>query len=82
MSFDTVAERLISGLDPAHLDRTAQSADIAAAHQRLFGIPAAPHWTDALQLAPGATVRDLYRSAVASAPFRAACGRISASTAW
>jgi hypothetical protein len=37
---------------------------------------------ETLQLPPGATVRDLYRSAVASAPFRAACGRISASTSW
>jgi FkbM family methyltransferase len=82
MSFDTMAERLISGLDPAHLDRPAQSSDIAAAHQRLFGIPAPPYWTDSLQLAPGATIRDLYRSAVATAPFRAACGRISASSAW
>ncbi len=79
MSSDTVAERLISGLDPADLDRPAQPADIAAAHQRLFGIPAPPRWTDALQLAPNATIRDLYRSAVATAPFRAACGRISAS---
>ena len=44
MSFDTIAERLISGLDPADPDRPAQPSDIAAAHQRLFGTPAPPLW--------------------------------------
>jgi hypothetical protein len=77
-----MAERLISGLDPSVADRTAQTADIAAAHQRLFGAPGEPAWAESLQLAPNATIRDLYRSAVATAPFRAACGRISASSAW
>jgi FkbM family methyltransferase len=78
-SFDTMAERLINGLDPAD---PVQSSDIAAAHQRLFGTPATPAWAESLHLAANATVRDLYRSAVASTPFRAACGRISASYCW
>ena len=81
-SFDTVAERLISGLDPADPNLAAESSDIAAAHQLLFGTPAPPLWTNILQLAPNSTIRDLYRSAVASEAFRAACGRISASSAW
>lgn len=82
MSIDAIAERLIDGLDPADRDRAVQLFDIAAAHLRLFGRPAAPEWADSLRLAPNATVREFYRSAVASAPFRAACGRISASSAW
>ena len=79
LSFDTIAELLINGLDPTRL---VQSSDIAAAHQRLFGIPPTAAWTESLQLAANATIRDLYRSAVASAPFRTACGRISASYSW
>jgi FkbM family methyltransferase len=82
VSFDALAERLTSGLDPASLDRPAQPSDIAAAHHRLFGIAATPDWMKMLRLAPGATIGDLYRSAVATAPFRAACGRISGSIAW
>jgi FkbM family methyltransferase len=82
MSFDTIAEQLISGLDSCDPDRPAQPADITAAHQRLFGTAAPPLWADILQLAPNATIRDLYRSAVATEAFRAACGRISASSAW
>jgi FkbM family methyltransferase len=82
MSFDTIAERLISGLDPFDPDRPAQPSDIAAAHQRLFGTPAQPLWANILQLAPSSTIRNLYRSAVATEAFRAACGRISASSAW
>jgi hypothetical protein len=81
-SFDTLAERLTRGLDPASLDRPAQPSDIAAAHHRLFGTPANPCWTERLGITSGATIRDLYRSAVATAAFRIACGRISASTAW
>jgi len=80
--FDPIAERLINGLDPADPDRAAQPSDIAAAHQRLFGTPALPLWANLLQLAPNSTIRDLYRSAVATEAFRAACGRISASSAW
>ena len=82
MSLDSIAERLINGLDPADPDRAAQPSDIAAAHQRLFGTPALPLWANLLQLAPNSTIRDLYRSAVATEAFRAACGRISASSAW
>jgi FkbM family methyltransferase len=77
-----MVERLINGLDPTDLDRPAEPADIAAVHRRLFGVPAAAHWANILQLAPNATIRDLYRSAVETESFRAACGRISASTAW
>jgi FkbM family methyltransferase len=79
MSFDMLAERLINGLD-GH--RLAQPADLAAAHPRLFGTPAPAGWVGSLGLQPDATIRDLYRSAVASEPFRIACGRISASSAW
>jgi FkbM family methyltransferase len=80
--FDTIAERLINGLDSANPDRPAQPSDIVAAHQRLFGTPPPPLWANILQLAPNSTIRDLYRSAVATEAFRAACGRISASSAW
>jgi len=82
MSFDMMVERLTAALDPASLGRPAGPPEIAAAHQRLFAIPVTPDWAEDLGLAPNATVRDLYRSAAASAPFRAACGRISASYAW
>jgi len=82
MPFDAVAERLTRGVEPASLDRPAQPSDIAAVHQRLFGIPATPRWAPTLRLGPGATIRDVYRSAVESESFRAASGRISASTAW
>jgi len=80
--FDIVAERLISDLDPADPDRPTEPSDIVAAHQRLFGKPAPPLWANILQLAPNSTIRDLYRSAVATEAFRVACGRISASSAW
>jgi FkbM family methyltransferase len=79
MSFDAMAERLISALDP---DQPAQPSDIVAAHERLFGVPATPAWAESLHLPANPTIRDLYRSAVASAPVRTACGRISASYAW
>ena len=82
MSFDTIAEQLIDGLDPAHPDRPVQPSDIAVAHMRLFGVPATPAWAESLRLAANATIRDLYRSAAGSAEFRIACGRISASSAW
>jgi len=82
MPFEMVTERLISGLDSCDPDRPAKASDIATAHQRLFGTPAPPLWADILQLAPNSTIRDLYRSAVATEAFRAACGRISASSAW
>ena len=79
---ETLVERLVGDIDPAELDRPADAADIADAHQRLFGAPAATDWAGSLALGLSATVRDLYCSAVATAPFRTACGRISASSAW
>ena len=77
---EAVIERLTAGLDRAELDRPAAPADLAAVHQRLFGEPPGPEWH--LELPPGASLRDLYRGVIASAAFRAACGRISASSAW
>jgi FkbM family methyltransferase len=79
---DELAGRLMTSLDPSDLDRAATAADHAAVHQRLFGEPPPPEWADALALRPDASVRDLYRRAVATETFRAACGRISASSAW
>lgn len=79
MSFETLSDRLLQGLDPA---RPAQPSDVAAAHQRLFGKPAPDGWSASLGLTPNATFCDLYRGAAASEAFRAACGRISASSAW
>jgi FkbM family methyltransferase len=77
---EAVAERLTAGLGQAALDRPATPAALAAVHQRLFGGTPRPEWE--LQLPPNATVRDLYRRAVTTEAFRAACGRISASSAW
>jgi FkbM family methyltransferase len=82
MSSATLTEQLISRFDPIDRDRPAQDSDIAAAHQRLFGRPATPEWAEALKLPGNATVHDLYRSAAETEPFRAACGRISGSSAW
>jgi FkbM family methyltransferase len=82
MSSDTMVERLIKGIDPTALDRPAQPSDVAAAHHRLFGRSAVPGWSTSLGLASSSTVRDVYRSAVETDPFRAACGRISGSSAW
>ena len=82
MSFDTLARRLTHLLHPAGHDQPARPADVTALHHRLFGTAAPPGWVDELRLAPGATISDLYRSAVATDSFRAACGRISASIAW
>jgi FkbM family methyltransferase len=79
---EELAARLTSEFDPVGLDRAADSAAIGAAHQTLFGTPATPQWADSLGLPPSASVRDLYCSAVTTAPFRTACGRISASSAW
>jgi FkbM family methyltransferase len=79
---DSMVETLIKGVDPIDLSRPAGPADVTAAHQRLFGPGAPPAWADALQFASDRTIRDLYRSAVDTEAFRAACGRISASSAW
>jgi FkbM family methyltransferase len=79
---DAIVDRLINGVDAARWDRPAEPADMADAHQRLFGKSAMPDWVDSLALPSGATIRTLYRSAVATEAFRAALGRISASSAW
>lgn len=76
----TLAEKLVVGLEAS--DRTVDASDIAAIHRRLFGTDAAPAWSESLWMPTGATMRDLYRSAANTTPFRAACGRISASMAW
>lgn len=77
---EALLERLSPGLSRAELDRPAVPADLTAVHQRLFGV--LPRSEGAWNLPPGASVRDVYRSLIASEPFRAACGRISASSAW
>jgi FkbM family methyltransferase len=82
LSSDAMAERLINRLDPTHLAKAATASELAAAHHRLFATPAAEAWAESLKLPANSTVRDLYRSAVATASFREACGRISASSAW
>jgi FkbM family methyltransferase len=79
MSFEKLSDRLLGSLDPM---RRAQPSDTVAAHERLFGIPAPAGWAESLDLGARATIYDLYRSATASEAFRAACGRISASSAW
>jgi FkbM family methyltransferase len=81
MRSEELAERL-AALDPDDLSRPAASADLPAVHQRLFGEPPPPDWASALALPPNGTLRDLYLALAASEPFRAACGRISASSAW
>ncbi len=75
-----IAHRLVAGLSPAELGRPATPADLAAMHQRLVGKPPVPEWE--LRLPANASVHDLYRGAVTTEAFRAACGRISASSAW
>lgn len=82
MPLDILAQRLMRALDSDAPDRPAQAADATALHHKLFGLAPTPRWAEELRMAPGATIRDLYRSAVATDSFRAACGRISASTAW
>jgi FkbM family methyltransferase len=77
-----MVERLTAGIEAAALERKAGPADIAAIHQRLFAGPPAPGWAAALRLGPEVSVRGLYERLVVSEPFRAACGRISASIAW
>jgi len=75
-------ERIVAGLDRDALSRPVSAPDFDAIHHRLFGKPAPKNWAETLQVGANATAGDLYRSAVASAAFRAACGRISASSAW
>jgi FkbM family methyltransferase len=76
---DTLMGMLTSGMPAAELHRIATPADVQAAHERLFGdLPLNP----ACDFPRTATIRDLYADLIASEPFRAACGRISASYAW
>jgi FkbM family methyltransferase len=79
LSNEAILDRLISGVDRTDLDRPLPPADAAAAQRILFGTTAE---ASNLMLPPDATLRDLYRTAVASESFQAACGRISASSAW
>jgi FkbM family methyltransferase len=81
MRADELAERL-AALDPDDPGRPAAPDHLAAVHQRLFGEPPPQNWGAALALPPHSTMRDAYRRIAASEPFRAACGRISASSAW
>jgi FkbM family methyltransferase len=72
----TLLDMLTTGI--ADLDRPAGASDIATAAARLFASPA-PQQT---ALAPGQTMRDIYRQIIDSDAFRASCGRIAASYAW
>jgi FkbM family methyltransferase len=79
---DRLCELLAAGLPATALDRAATGADIAAAHEQLFGGPPATCLTARLHLSCNATMCELYRAIIATDQFRAACGRISASYAW
>ena len=79
---DALVERLTAALAKAELEKTVDAAALALVHERLFGGAPSPGWIAGLALPHGATVGDLYRRIVTSEPFRAACGRISASYAW
>ena len=76
---DAIVERLIAGVASA---APASAAAVEAVHERLFGGRPSPQWIKNFSLSRDATLHDLYRAIVASEPFRAACGRISASYAW
>ena len=76
------AEQIVAYLAGADLDRPASDADIASAHAALFGGAPSPAWIADLKLSRDATIDELYRRIIDSELFRAACGRISASTAW
>jgi FkbM family methyltransferase len=78
---DQLAALLTAGLPPADLKRRAKRKTIAAVHQRLFRTPPRPGWAESLRLQRRATIHDVYRRAVTTEAFRAACGRISASYA-
>lgn len=79
---DALAEHLVAHLAASALDRPAAREDLAAAHLGLFRSLPGPAWPLSLGLPANASVRQLYRHAVATEQFRAACGRISASYAW
>jgi FkbM family methyltransferase len=79
---DEIVARLTAGLATADLQSPATEALVAIVHDRLFGGPPSPEWVASLSLSRDATIRDLYRCAVGTDAFRAASGRISASSAW
>ena len=79
LSADELVARLTADLDPA---LPASAADVAFAHDRLFGGKPAGEWTARLSLSRDATIRDLFAAIVGLEQFRLACGRISASYAW
>ncbi|HEY6256013.1 MAG TPA: FkbM family methyltransferase [Xanthobacteraceae bacterium] len=76
-----LVELLTAGLPAVELDRRADEADLARIWERLFGPHVSPKIGD-LRLPPDVTIRSLYAAIAESDPFRAACGRISASYGW
>jgi FkbM family methyltransferase len=70
---------LTTGLPAESLGKPASKADVQAAWERVFGHIPQP---DELRMPAKATIRDVYARLVETDPFRAACGRISASYAW
>ena len=81
LPLDDVVEHLAARLESETLDRGATPGDVEAIHRSLFGQPPPTRWADSLGLTDTPSLRDLYRGAVMSEAFRAACGRISASYA-
>lgn len=79
---EELAARLIADIPAAELHRTVTDLDLAAIHQRLFGTTPTSDWSRALSLSCNATMHDAYLRIIESERFRAACGRISASSAW
>jgi FkbM family methyltransferase len=71
---------LTAGTDANALNRPATQADVAAIRRRLLGSEGTGAALPAL--ATDATLRDVYAAVMATAAFRAACGRISASYAF
>jgi hypothetical protein len=72
---------LTADIAASDLDRPATKADAEAAWTGVFG--RAPSAAEiALAPAPNGSVRELYARIVDGDAFRAACGRISASSAW
>jgi FkbM family methyltransferase len=78
---NVLIELLTAGVPASELDRPAGAADLAHVWAQLFGPQGAPKLAD-LELPADASVRSLYAAIAASDPFRAACGRISASYGW
>jgi FkbM family methyltransferase len=76
---DVVLALVTADIPAAALDAPAGPAEIANAVARLFGPNASP--AD-IKLPPNQRLRDVYAALIDSEPFRAACGRISASYAW